>query len=65
MSAAGFDRVKVTHRKLFSVRAAKSLSFTTTTSGKPSSGPAREFSRQRCSILSSTPDGELFSESAR
>ena len=33
MSAAGFERVNVTHRKLFSVRAVNSLSSTSTTSG--------------------------------
>ena len=34
MSAAGSERVNVTHRKLFSVRAANSLSSTITTKGK-------------------------------
>ena len=42
MSAAGFERVKVTQRKLFSVRAVNSASSTTTIRGKSrigSSGP--------------------------
>src|SRR4051794_40629461 len=40
MSAAGFERVNVTHTKLFSVRAVKSLSSTSTMSGKALIGSA-------------------------
>ena len=55
-SAAGFDRVNVTHSQLLSVRAVKSLSSTSTTNGKTAgSSPGRNASQNRRTSAGASP----------